>query len=113
MGLAASMGQFLLTAGAPGKRAALPHARILMHQPSAGVGGTASTSFSEPYNVARQFASLDHISGGRAAWNVVTSANDFAARNFGLDRLPPHGDRYERARAEGLKAPWSCWAGTA
>jgi ATP-dependent Clp protease protease subunit len=42
MGLAASMGQFLLTAGAPGKRAALPHARILMHQPSAGVGGTAA-----------------------------------------------------------------------
>ncbi|WP_354530836.1 ATP-dependent Clp protease proteolytic subunit [Nakamurella sp. UYEF19] len=42
MGLAASMGQFLLTAGAPGKRAALPHARILMHQPSAGVGGTSS-----------------------------------------------------------------------
>ena len=42
MGLAASMGQFLLSAGAPGKRAALPHARILMHQPSAGVGGTQS-----------------------------------------------------------------------
>ncbi|NNG37142.1 ATP-dependent Clp protease proteolytic subunit [Nakamurella sp. DB0629] len=42
MGLAASMGQFLLTAGAPGKRSALPHARILMHQPSAGVGGTAA-----------------------------------------------------------------------
>ena len=48
-----------------------------------GLGGTVSTSFSEPYNVARQFASLDHISGGRAAWNVVTSANDYAARNFG------------------------------
>lgn len=42
MGLAASMGQFLLTAGAPGKRFALPHARIMMHQPSAGVGGTAA-----------------------------------------------------------------------
>src|SRR6202043_2532755 len=63
-----------------------------------GLGGTVSTSFSEPYNVARQFASLDHISHGRAAWNVVTSANDYAARNFGLDRLPPHGERYAKAR---------------
>src|SRR5436190_17329907 len=48
-----------------------------------GLGGTVSTSFSEPYNVARQFASLDHISGGRAGWNVRTSANDYAPRNFG------------------------------
>ena len=63
-----------------------------------GLGATASTSFYEPYNLARLFASLDHLSGGRAAWNVVTSANDYAARNFGLDRLPPHDERYERAR---------------
>ncbi len=63
-----------------------------------GLGGTASTSFCEPYNIARQFASLDHISRGRAAWNVVTSANDFAARNFGHAKLPPHADRYARAR---------------
>jgi FMN-dependent oxidoreductase (nitrilotriacetate monooxygenase family) len=62
-----------------------------------GLGGTVSTSFSEPYNVARQFASLDHVSGGRAAWNVVTSANDYAARNFGHATLPPHALRYERA----------------
>ena len=62
-----------------------------------GLGGTVSTSFSEPYNVARQFASLDHISAGRAAWNVVTSANDYAARNFGHATLPPHALRYERA----------------
>lgn len=61
-----------------------------------GLGGTVSTSFSEPYNVARQFASLDHISHGRAAWNVVTSANDYAARNFGHAKLAPHGERYER-----------------
>ncbi|SDB55983.1 LLM class flavin-dependent oxidoreductase [Belnapia rosea] len=76
-----------------------------------GLGGTASTSFSEPYNIARQFASLDHISGGRAAWNVVTSANDFAARNFGLDRLPPHGDRYERARefVDVVRKLWDTW----
>ena len=63
-----------------------------------GLGGTASTSFTEPYNLARQFASLDHISHGRAAWNVVTSANAYCAKNFGLDALPPHAERYERAR---------------
>ena len=63
-----------------------------------GLGGTASTSFTEPYNLARQFASLDHISHGRAAWNVVTSANAYCAQNFGLDALPSHAERYERAR---------------
>ena len=63
-----------------------------------GLGGTATTSFNEPYNVARLFASLDHISGGRAAWNVVTSANEYVALNFGLEELPPHTQRYERAR---------------
>ena len=62
-----------------------------------GLGGTLSTSFYEPYNVARMFASLDHISHGRAAWNVVTSANDYAARNFGHSKLAPHAERYERA----------------
>jgi N-acetyl-S-(2-succino)cysteine monooxygenase len=76
-----------------------------------GLGGTMSTSFTEPYNLARQFASLDHISRGRAAWNVVTSANDFAARNFGLDKLPPHGDRYARARefVQVVQALWDTW----
>lgn len=76
-----------------------------------GLGGTASTSFAEPYNIARQFASLDHISHGRAAWNVVTSANDFAARNFGLDRLPPHGERYARARefVDVVRKLWDSW----
>jgi FMN-dependent oxidoreductase (nitrilotriacetate monooxygenase family) len=76
-----------------------------------GLGGTASTSFSEPYNIARQFASLDHLSHGRAAWNVVTSANDFAARNFGLDTLPPHADRYRRARefVEVVRQLWDSW----
>ncbi len=63
-----------------------------------GLGATATTSFFEPYNLARQFASLDHISGGRAAWNVVTSANAYVAKNFGLDELPPHAARYARAR---------------
>lgn len=76
-----------------------------------GLGGTISTSFFEPYNVARQMASLDHISHGRAAWNVVTSANDYAARNFGLDKLPPHADRYARARefVEVVKSLWDTY----
>ncbi|GBQ87804.1 monooxygenase [Gluconacetobacter johannae DSM 13595] len=76
-----------------------------------GLGATASTSFYEPYNVARLFASLDHISHGRAAWNVVTTANDYAARNFGLDALPPHQRRYDRA-GEFLgivQALWDTW----
>ena len=76
-----------------------------------GLGGTVSTSFTEPYNVARQFASLDHISGGRAGWNVVTSANDFAARNFGHAKLAPHADRYARARefVAVVQALWDTW----
>jgi FMN-dependent oxidoreductase (nitrilotriacetate monooxygenase family) len=76
-----------------------------------GLGATASTSFMEPYNLARQFASLDHLSHGRAAWNVVTSANDYAARNFGLDKLPPHAERYDKAREfmEVVEALWDTW----
>ena len=76
-----------------------------------GLGGTVSTSFSEPYNVARQFASLDHITAGRAAWNVVTSANDYAARNFGHTVLPPHALRYERAGefVDVVKQLWNTW----
>ncbi|MCS0503167.1 LLM class flavin-dependent oxidoreductase [Ancylobacter mangrovi] len=76
-----------------------------------GLGATASTSFFEPYNLARQFASLDHITGGRAAWNVVTTANDYAARNFGLPRLPPHEQRYARARefVDVVFRLWDTW----
>jgi FMN-dependent oxidoreductase (nitrilotriacetate monooxygenase family) len=76
-----------------------------------GLGGTVSTSFTEPYNVARQFASLDHISHGRAGWNVVTSANDFAARNFGHAKLAPHAERYERARefVHVVQRLWDTW----
>ncbi|MFF7710585.1 NtaA/DmoA family FMN-dependent monooxygenase [Pseudomonas sp. NPDC007930] len=76
-----------------------------------GLGATASTSFMEPYNLARQFASLDHISHGRAAWNVVTSANDYAARNFGLDKLPPHAERYDKAAefVEVVEQLWDTW----
>ncbi|MEO3475284.1 LLM class flavin-dependent oxidoreductase [Roseomonas sp. CAU 1739] len=76
-----------------------------------GFGGTATTSFNEPFNVARQFASLDHISGGRAAWNVVTTANAYAAGNFGPEPLAEHGDRYARAREFVLlvKKFWNTW----
>lgn len=76
-----------------------------------GLGATASTSFYEPFNLARLFASLDQISGGRAGWNVVTSANDYAARNFGFDKLPPHGERYERAYefVDVVKKLWDSW----
>ena len=62
-----------------------------------GLIATASTTYNEPYNLARRFASLDHISGGRAGWNIVTTAGADAARNFSLDELPAHRDRYERA----------------
>ena len=62
-----------------------------------GLIATASTTYNEPYNLARRFASLDHISGGRAGWNIVTTAGLDAARNFNLDSLPPHRERYERA----------------
>ncbi|MCB8882177.1 LLM class flavin-dependent oxidoreductase [Acidisoma cellulosilytica] len=72
---------------------------------------TASTSYSEPYNIARTFSSLDHISQGRIGWNVVTSALTEEAQNFGLDGNIDHARRYDRA-AEFLdvtKALWDSW----
>lgn len=63
-----------------------------------GLAATASTTYDEPYHIARRFASLDHISGGRAAWNIVTTSNPDAARNFGHDEHAEHGERYKRAR---------------
>ena len=63
-----------------------------------GLIATASTTYNEPYHIARKFASLDHISGGRAGWNVVTTANPDAALNFGHDAHMAHGERYKRAR---------------
>lgn len=63
-----------------------------------GLIATASTTFDEPYHVARRFASLDHISAGRAGWNIVTTANPDAALNFGLEEHVEHGERYHRAR---------------
>jgi FMN-dependent oxidoreductase (nitrilotriacetate monooxygenase family) len=76
-----------------------------------GLVATASTTYNEPYHVARKFASLDHISGGRAGWNVVTSATDMEARNFGLDGAPEKGGRYDRAAefVEVVKGLWDSW----
>lgn len=63
-----------------------------------GLIATASTTFDEPYHIARRFASLDHISGGRAGWNIVTTSNPDAALNFGLEDHMEHDERYRRAR---------------
>ena len=60
-----------------------------------GLGGTYSTTYFEPFHVARVFATLDHMIGGRAAWNVVTSLNDSEAANFGRTEHPPHDRRYD------------------
>src|ERR1700723_2212840 len=76
-----------------------------------GLGATVSTSFSEPFNVARIFGSIDHISGGRAAWNVVTSSNPKAALNFNLDEHLEHELRYARAEefVDVVRGLWDCW----
>ena len=63
-----------------------------------GLVATASTTFDQPFHVARRFASLDHLSAGRAGWNIVTTSNPDAALNFGLDEHMEHDERYRRAR---------------
>ncbi|MFE5400588.1 LLM class flavin-dependent oxidoreductase [Streptomyces sp. NPDC056580] len=73
-----------------------------------GLIATASTSYNSPYNLARRFASLDIVSGGRAGWNIVTTAGREAARNFGLDAEPAHAERYARA-AEFLDVSLKLW----
>ena len=76
---------------------------------SIGLIGTASTTFTEPYNVARQFASLDHLSKGRSGWNIVTSVG--GGRNFGPERLSDHEQRYVRAdeHVRIVKKLWDSW----
>ena len=73
-----------------------------------GLVSTASTTFYEPYLIARLFASLDLISGGRAGWNVVTSSDDDEARNFGMAELPDKASRYERA-TEAIEIVMGLW----
>ncbi|KAK0630971.1 luciferase-like domain-containing protein [Bombardia bombarda] len=63
-----------------------------------GLAATASTTYEQPYHIARRFASLDHLSGGRAAWNIVTTGNPDSSKNFGQDEHMEHADRYKRAR---------------
>jgi FMN-dependent oxidoreductase (nitrilotriacetate monooxygenase family) len=85
---------------------------IAMMTERIGLIATASTSFNEPYHVARKFASLDHISGGRAGWNVVTSGNPDEAMNFGLKEHVEHAARYRRAREffDVVTGLWDSWA---
>jgi alkanesulfonate monooxygenase len=77
-----------------------------------GLVATGSTTFDAPYHVARRFASLDHISGGRAGWNIVTTSNPDAARNFGLTDHMEHAERYRRAREfyDVVTGLWDSWA---
>jgi N-acetyl-S-(2-succino)cysteine monooxygenase len=76
-----------------------------------GLGATVSTSFGEPYHVARTFASIDHISQGRSAWNVVTSSQPRAALNFSRERHMEHELRYEVANefVDVVRGLWDCW----
>src|SRR5271154_2801282 len=80
-----------------------------------GLIATASTTYTEPFNLARQFASIDHISNGRAAWNVVTSWLATAATNFGGAEQVSHADRYARGEEfmEVVEALWDSWAADA
>jgi FMN-dependent oxidoreductase (nitrilotriacetate monooxygenase family) len=76
-----------------------------------GLAGTVSTTYSEPFHVARKFASLDHLSGGRAAWNAVTTSMEVTALNFGRDQHLDHSLRYERAKefVDVVTALWDSW----
>ena len=77
-----------------------------------GLIATASTTFNDPYHIARKFASLDHISNGRAGWNLVTTSNPEAALNFGLEEHVEHATRYTRAREfyDVVTGLWDSWA---
>jgi alkanesulfonate monooxygenase len=77
-----------------------------------GLVATGSTTFDAPYHIARRFASLDHLSSGRAGWNIVTTSNPDAALNFGLEEHWEHGERYRRAREfyDVVTGLWDSWA---
>jgi FMN-dependent oxidoreductase (nitrilotriacetate monooxygenase family) len=76
-----------------------------------GLIATATTGYIEPYTLARSFASLDHVSGGRAGWNIVTSAGEDEAANFGVEGIPDHAGRYRRATefVDVATALWDSW----
>lgn len=77
-----------------------------------GLMATGSTTYDEPYHIARRFASLDHISGGRAGWNIVTTSNPDASKNFGKEEHLEHSERYRRAREfyDVVTGLWDSWA---
>jgi alkanesulfonate monooxygenase len=77
-----------------------------------GLVATGSTTFDAPYHIARRFSSLDHLSGGRAGWNIVTTSNPDAALNFGMEEHMEHGERYARAREfyDVVTGLWDSWA---
>ena len=83
-------------------------ARVTRH---IGLGLTYSSTFNHPYQIARMLGSLDHLSGGRAAWNVVASTSTLEARNFGMDEMPGRAQRYDRADEvlEACFALWDSW----
>ena len=76
-----------------------------------GLIGTGSTTYSKPWDLARRFATLDHLSGGRAGWNIVTTTTPLVAANFGEDAHPEHADRYARAHefVEVVQRVWDGW----
>jgi len=80
-----------------------------------GLAATATTTYNEPFHIARKYASLDHISGGRAAWNLVTSVNIAEAKNFGREKHVEHDARYDRAAefARVVLGLWDSWDGDA
>ena len=84
---------------------------LSQHTSRIGLIATVSSTYNEPYNLARRLASVDHVSGGRAGWNIVTSAGADEAANFGLDDRPDHAARYERADEflDVAKALWDSW----
>ncbi|WP_093435166.1 LLM class flavin-dependent oxidoreductase [Variovorax sp. 770b2] len=85
---------------------------LAQHTKHIGLVATASTTFDEPFHIARRFASLDHLSEGRAGWNIVTTSNPDAALNFGRDDHMEHDERYARAREfyDVVTGLWDSWA---
>ncbi len=85
---------------------------LSQHTTHIGLVATASTTFDEPFHIARRFASLDHLSNGRAGWNIVTTSNPDAALNFGREHHMEHGERYDRAREfyDVVTGLWDSWA---
>jgi len=86
-------------------------AAVSQHTRHIGLVSTASTTYETPWAVARRYASLDHVSNGRAAWNVVTGSNPGDSENFGVERHPDREDRYARAEefVEACLALWDSW----